>query len=298
MSTVLLCFLVLFATTALAQRTLPPIELPSGPTPGVRERCDLFESCVPFSSRISFSADFLCCEDGSGWTVAHILNPAIVFLYFGNFVTAWFIAFLFEVFEVLVLMAFGDFIVFQTDDLQIESWAGSVVGDAFVQGGIGVFLAWLLVSVTSFRPMFANWARMPGLLRAKYLFMWFAQSCSFILLRFYNERLNWGLLLTLGINTLLLAVVYPLITSSDSDVRYVWRTRDSTASRDRGFRLFIVVLWLVGAQSVGFQYLANDWFQSWVGATLAIVFLLVFSGCRQRGLRQSTRASLAANGYR
>jgi len=259
------------------ERVLPPIVLPESPPPGVFERCDVAELCLPYSKRIQYSYDFLCCEDGNGWVAAHILNPLAAYMFFGDYVTAWFIAFVFEAFEVQVLLSFGGFVVFETNDLELESWAGSVIGDAFIQGGLGVFLAYLLVRVTNFQPMFSNWSRMPGWLRLKYFIMWAAYACSFITLRSFGPTFNWGLAIALALQSAMLLFIFPNITASKADLRYVWFKDQSLSARNRTFIIWWLIDLFIGFQSIGFQYLPNDWFQTWLASVVVGLCLLMLA---------------------
>jgi len=270
------------------------------PAPGVLERCDPFEACLPYMDRFQYSLDFLCCETGSGWVAAHSMNPLGVSVFFGSFMTALAVAFWFEAFEVGVLTLFTSFIIFETRELELETWAGSILGDALIQGSIGAFLGYLLRTVFDVPGPLEAWPLMNGWMRFKYVGLWLVYSASFIPLTFVGENgEHWGLFAAVGIHALLLFVVFPLATRSRTDNLVVWQRRSFTyktlrknggvvrtidrartrpvpeADRRRMFAAWFAINAALASQTTGlYSWAPSDYYQVW-SATLASVLGLL-----------------------
>lgn len=308
MNTLLACVATLSCLAAcVAEENVLIDEAPS-PAPGTKERCNKLQVCLPYSSRIQYSFDFLCCEDGYGWPAAHVLNPLGLSIFFGNFWFAWFGAFVFEAFEVGTLALFGDFVVFETAQLELETWAGSVIGDALIQGAIGATLGLLLRWLWGISGPFQSWDLFSFWQRIKWLALWFAYALSFITLSYAGDAgngntLNYGLFVALAIHTVLLLVVYPLTTRSARDERTVWQQyatylvtyKQETPDKRlvcltgtahislgpvpfwRRYALFAswwVVNVAIGLQSTGYwKWQPNDWYQVWLVAAIILAIL-------------------------
>jgi len=295
------------AATACAQLNGPIPEAPK-PAPGTLERCDPFAECLPYSSRFQYSLDFLCCETGSGWVAAHVLNPLGVSFFFGSFATALAVAFWFEAFEIGVLTLFTSFIIFDTRELELETWAGSVLGDALIQGGLGALLGYLLRWAWDVPGPFEAWSLMGGWLRAKYIGLWLLYAASFILLTFVGENgEHWGMFGALGIQALLLFVVFPFSTRSRTDNAIVWQRRSYkyktiktksglvrvTASaktrpvpeRDRWcvWTTWFLINAALCSQTTGLYYWApSDYYQVWTAVAVAVLALVSIGAIRRQ----------------
>lgn len=299
--------LALLVAVSLAQENGEIQPAPS-PAPGVLERCDVFESCLPYSSRFQYSLDFFCCETGSGWVAAHSLNPLGVAFFFGSFSTALAVAFWFEAFEVGVLTLFTSFIIFETRELELETWAGSILGDALIQGGLGAFLGTLLLWAYDITGPLRSWAFMNNWLRVKYLALWIFYASSFIPLTFVGENgEHWGLFIAIGIHAVYLFGILPFSTRSRSDNLLVWQrrkyeyktvkfrsgvsrqkipTRSSyVPERDRWmlFGTWFVINVLLASQTTGLYFwAASDYYSVWSATALSIIGLLIIGAIRRQ----------------
>jgi len=293
---------------ALSQNVDGPIEPVVRPAPGVTERCNVLESCLPYSDRLQYSLDFFCCETGSGWVAAHILNPMGVSVFFGSFATALAVAFWFEAFEIFTLAFFGNFIVFETTELGLETWAGSILGDALIQGGLGALLGYLLRTAFRVPGPFEAWSIMNAWLRFKYIGLWLLYSLSFIVLSYVGENgEHWGLFVALGIHALLLFGIFPFTTRSALDEAVVWqiRIRDYKYKRtekrhyrvaerlrmehvpeSRRWSLFgawFAINAALASQTTGLYFWApSDYYQVWTATAVAILLLCLAIGWRAK----------------
>lgn len=278
-----------------------PVPQPIFPPPGWATRCDVLESCVPYEvKRQQYSLDFLCCDGDvsvSGYIAAHVANPMFAAVWFGDPWTAFVIAFLFEAFEVFMLTVFGDFGVFATTDLSLETWASSVLGDALINGGMGALLGWLLLRVWRVQGPMCSWGVMPTFwIKLKYVLCWVAYSATFIGISAGGIA---GTLIAFGVQTVVLPVIVLAVTNWRIDRKVVWQLRryrervlinsrgvpdlvrklDSTRSVGLVTRIGLFAsVWFVTAllfsQTSGFvQWAANDWYQVWAVSVFVILLL-------------------------
>lgn len=111
--------------------------------------------CQTFALRDQHSWDFLVCEGQRGWSATHVIMPFALMILSGNFLLSFLIAGAVEIFEALALTAVGSYIVFHTNDAELETKAGSLLGDWLINDLLGVLLAFILLRAL----------QMPGLLR-------------------------------------------------------------------------------------------------------------------------------------
>lgn len=228
-------------------------------TPGLLSRCDLSSACIPYASRDQTSFDFLCCEDRA-WVAAHVMNPLAVGMFFG-WKAAIIAAFWFEVYEITVLLFFDSFIISTTTDLDRETLAGSVLGDAFCNGTLGAILSYQICELARFVPPFQRWSNMKdNWHRAKYvlLFVLFELCFECAGLASFAEP---AILFSVFAFFLYLVLVYSPLTNFAADVRLVWRGESGVAARNTVFLLYVIVAAILYSQNAGLKYFANDWYQ-------------------------------------
>ena len=309
-STLLPALLVVCVLYPAPARSLPPAPLET--TPGVYTRCDRTVSCIPYQARDQHSLDFLCCEDANGWTAAHVIAPMGVGIWFGNPVLAVAVAFWFEGFEAFMLTVFRSYIIFTTSDIDLETLAGSIIGDALIQGSIGAILSYLLLMAFDIPGPMRSWYLMSGWMRFKYVVLLLLYWFAFGALNIVRPDINTGIFIVIGIHGVLLLLVFPLATKSNLDNAGVWQRRkisyrtmavgdgisrvmkDITATsipeleRWRLFVAWFAVNLLICLQTTGISSLnwaANDWYQVWVAALLIALVLTVIYALRVKETR-------------
>lgn len=302
-------FLALIFSSALrsvhAQPVNGPIPPAPSPAPGLVERCDPLVDCLPYSKRFQYSLDFLCCETGAGWVAAHVANPLGVSFFFGSFAAGLAIAFWFEAIEITFLTAFTGFVIFETRELDLETWAGSIIGDALIQGGIGAFLGYLLRTAFNVPGPFESWPLMNSWLRFKYAGLWILYSCSFILVQFVGENgEHWGLFGAIGFHAVFLFVILPFSTRSRLDEAVVWQNRVRKYKYVRGpyrvaeklrvehvpesrrwslYSAWFFINAALASQTTGlYYYLPSDYYQVWIAASLSILVLVLVIALRNQ----------------
>ena len=253
-------------------------------------RCDKAASCV-YCSRNHWSlVDFTCCEDGNGWVSAHMYAPFIFYVFFQSPVWTMFAFTGFEAFEVLALLATGQFVIFQTTEIDLESWSGSMFGDVS-QGFVGLWMAVMLTYVFDFPLLVSTrWhARKYGKVgrRARYVITWGLHALSSIALTWTNETdtLRYGLYTNMGVNALTFWLLYPFWLYSEREDRMIWMSpADGTSypkrRRNAFFALCGLIILLVQLSNAGWHYLPSDWYQVWlteavIGTALTVWALVV-----------------------
>lgn len=239
--------------------------------PGIFTRCDKQVSCFPYSDRDQASLDFLCCED-AGWVGAHVINPMAIILFFGwkesdstgtlaRFMPAIIVAFWFEVLEIILLIVFGDFIFTTTAETDMETLAGAVLGDAFINGTLGAIIGYQICTYAEYIPPFRRWRHMQNNWhRAKYVFLFLLFELAFALLSLSNWNPAYVFAAVAAIAVALLAIWIPF-TSYDVDIKLVWQGARGVIARNLAFSMYIIIAILIYTQNCGIEYMANDWYQ-------------------------------------
>ena len=122
----------------------------AGPWTSLEYDWSYWETCANYTLRDQTSWDFVLCEGNKGWPSAHVTLPFITTLLLGNPLLAFLIQGTFEIFEAIVLLLFKDFIIFDTLDVERETLLGSVGGDWFINGGLGVLAAYFFMDAFDF----------------------------------------------------------------------------------------------------------------------------------------------------
>lgn len=120
------------------------------------------ETCLTYAAREQASWDFVICEANKGWPAAHITLPLMTYVFIQDFWMAWCLPGLFEAFEVATLVFFGDFIIFDTLDVERETLAGALLGDWIINGTLGIIIGMLLVRAIQLPP-FIPWKRLESI---------------------------------------------------------------------------------------------------------------------------------------
>ena len=257
-------------------------------TAGVSTRCNRTESCLPHSARSQYSFDWLCCEDNNGWVAPHFVLPLWTFIYWRSFPITVAQIFLSETAEVTILTIATALGITQFDDNRpLETWAGSLFGDG-LHGMLAILTGYFfLAAIGNKAPLWPDTAGAApaGSLKTKYFFLW-ALYAAFFAANLWRTAgaLNPGMILVTVVHMPLLFWFYPWVTTlTRADHIYIWRARSrqlAVARARRLFRWLALIELLVNLQTVGFQYLANDWYQVWLSVlavTLVAGLAAVFS---------------------
>lgn len=259
------------------------------PAPGAAEHCNVTDACLPFKERGQLSFDFLCCED-SPWVAAHVTHPLGLYVFVGSFFPVGFAVLAFEAFEITALVLFSSFLLFETNELEFETWAGSLLGDGVLQGGQGMLIGALLLYVFDMPSLVPRDRRAPALLWWKYAALCLLHSALFAFAGRVQGEQRVGLVVTtLGL-MLYIFFVLPVVTSSAADERFVWRRGTVSASRRRlFFGVWAAVVGVINVQLLVPDYLPNGWYQSWA-STVPLIVLLALAAAVKRARAQRRRA--------
>ncbi|MDB9801214.1 hypothetical protein OAB94_02430 [Flavobacteriaceae bacterium] len=100
------------------------------------------------------------------WVVPHVLVVFILSIFIKRPWTAFLASGIWEIFEILLLMAFGNFSLFLQAGTQFENLGQALVSDWLIHGGIGCSLSWI----------FCNTFRFPTLINEK---DWYSNPYNF-----------------------------------------------------------------------------------------------------------------------
>ena len=280
---------------------------PAPEFPDIHTRCDKAAECGDYCARNQLSFDFLCCEDGTGWVAAHILNPLLFYMFWQDAAWTALVVLLFEVLEVTFVVLAGGFVIFPTTATELETWAGSLLGDGLAQGGLGLLLGVLIAYTFRMPPLVSTLARVraagPGARgrRARYIAYWALQTTLFLLLPWTNaaDTVRYGLYACAGVQLLLLLLLYPRLLFNDwpLDGRLLWGPAADPALGGAGvprggFWAWALCVAALSLSTAGWQYLANDWFQVWLTAAVLVTLLTAGALLRAASERDGYRVVL------
>lgn len=281
----MLYHLLLFTTAVVAYVTDCRGGRPSSLAPNLLERCNVTASC-DYCDRNHLSFDFLCCEDNSGWVSAHSIMPLIFYVYFQNAEWTALLAMGFESFEQLSFNLTG----ISVDKKDAETLFGSVVGDAFLQGGVGLWLGVLLTYCYDF-PILVSTSVRANLLgrkgrRRRYILTWMLHASTILFLHFTDKTSSvlFGLYVNMGIQVLVFWILFPWvhrIYGTETDDFLVWceNPREShtypKSKRIEFFYLTGLIILLIQLSNSGIKYLQNDWYQVWLTESIIITVLTI-----------------------
>lgn len=228
--------------------------------------------CPDYGAREQLGWDFLVCEVNKGWPAVHVTLPLVVYLFLGDLLAAWTLAGVGELLEISAVLLAGSFVLFSTEEVELETLAGSLVGDWLLNGTLGVLLGWALARVLRVPPLLPAW---PHPERRRPNAWWRAWAWSLLLLTGFvlsNLAVGWvtppgclspdpaacqhvGLLLATALHLALLFAVYLTVRSP-----WVWH-----GYHRRRQALFLL---LVAALEVWIHLQnAQPWVPLWLGPT-------------------------------
>lgn len=272
---------LLFITGAIAYVTDCRGGRPPSIAPNLLERCNVTASCN-YCDRNQLSFDFLCCEDNSGWVSAHFLTPFLFYTYFQNPEWTMLLAFGFEPLEQLAF----NLTAISVSELDAETLFGSVIGDAILQGGSGLWIGVLVTYCFDFPLLVsterrAHRVKRPGR-RRRYIFTWMLHTTAIMLLSFKSDNVLYGLYANMALQILLFWGIFPWVTQlyhTDIDDELIWRKRFDESyvyprnKRTGFFYLVGAIIISIQLSNAGFYYLPNDWYQVWLTEAIIITGL-------------------------
>lgn len=253
--------------------------------PNLLQRCDQNLSCA-YCSRNHWSFDFLCCEDGSGWVGAHAITPMIIYLYWQNAVWTILAFSLWEVLEVFALISFARLV--RITAFEGETWGGSLVGDALIQGTVGLWLGILLTYIFDLPLLVSTvWHvrkyKKPGR-RVGYIAVWAIQILSTIALTWSSpdDNVRYGLYINMAVHLFVFALLHPWILANNAADEMIWKhpTTGEIYPRNWRYGFFYTtaaIIMAIAVSNAGWHYLANDWFQVWVTEAVIATVLSVWA---------------------
>lgn len=112
--------------------------------------------CANFSLRDQHGTDWLLCEGAKGWPAQHVVASFVAYLFFHEVATSWTLSVAaawaytlgFELFEVLSVVLFGQYVGFgPVHETQKETLAGVLIGDMLSTNLLGIVICAMLLYV-------------------------------------------------------------------------------------------------------------------------------------------------------
>jgi hypothetical protein len=279
--------LLLVVGVALSQIPDCHLPQPGNVKPDLRFRCNKLDSCA-YCNKIQMSFEWLCCEDDTGWVSAHILTPFLIYMFWQSPVWSAFIPFLFEPLENLWVMFVNNA---ASNQFALETFFGSAVGDALINGLTGLWLGTLITYIFDL-PMLSSTQYRAHQLNAqkrrwRYVIVWGIHiACIFFIpLTNDGDTIRYGVYINCACQALFFWILYPWVLYTDRENALVW----SEVSTDRNSPVYpkwkrYTFFYSAGAMLIGlelsnggWQYLANDWFQVWVTAWGCLTVLTILA---------------------
>lgn len=229
--------------------------------------------CLDITQRQPYSFDFLACEGFNGWSAAHVMTPFVVMLFFGNFPLAWLAAGLVEIAEALRPTLFGLGAMSSNPAGEFETLAGSILGDWAMNDLLGILAAHTLLHLFSLPSLFSGIYKCSSSHRGRSMprarmwsVHWWKQHIIFLVFMGINVLPAWvypkgcnptipgacinaGLMLSVGLQLILIVLCAVWFMRSYSDEKYLW-LNDSVSL---GQRRFLFVAWFIFILAVGLQ---------------------------------------------
>jgi hypothetical protein len=251
--------------------------------PGTRSRCDKTVACAD-SARTNYDWTFLCCEDETFWPGSHVVAPIGIYILIGDEATAAFLVVFWEVIETLSLVIAGQYVLYPTTPGQLETSAGQLLGDGFINGFYGILLGMLVSSYSGY----------PGLLHLirerrggatvfhadqvrkrviwKYTGIFVLYCLCFLIAGHHVPSFVYGPYICLAMLAIFLFVCARYLIKED-DVPGVNMRK---TFRRAALPWFIVsVVTSIGA--LGSRILANEWYQVWVFYYASTLIMLAYA---------------------
>ena len=214
------------------------------------------------------------------WAVPHILNVFWIGIITRDPFFAFFIAGLNEALETLFQMIFGSFVLYVNANYTSENFAGSLVDDFLIQGGIGVLLSLIYIWIYSSPRMlrFRDLSKCQNFGKFVYYFFFVLLLIvpgSILFKAVTGTGFAYGILLYP-----LFFVVFVGLNVLTKVNRLTWQ-RYTTGEQAEFWIVALVYTLVMSLQALG-DYLYSSAIQSWLWSLIFLVFLLVRAGIQYR----------------
>lgn len=239
--------------------------------------------------RNHLSFDFLCCESGK-WIGLHLTNPLVFYIVWNSEVVTIAVVLAFEVFETFLLTTAGSAPLLFEDNEDSETLAASLMGDALIQGGLGLVIGYLLRVLFLTPTLVSSRARAFAYdamgTRIFYMIVYIGTLIGFGFAGFETTTgVRLGLLATTVWVLMFVLIVYPCVLSRPIDDRMLWTMRNGEVwPRTQRYAFFVTLaLIIVAAHAPHIApnqpiYAVNEWYQQWIvmGTIALVLYVLAF----------------------
>ena len=240
-------------------------------TAGAVTQCDREVSCTA-ERFFKFDNSWLCCEDDSGWPISHLINPLAITIITGQPIWTFVLFFYFEAFEIDAESLAGTFVFVPADATNRETLAGSLIADAQIQGALGAMLGYSISLLVGWPGFLAYHEKMTHYVEMKYVLLVLLSALTFIPGGLIANTFNYGLLITLALQTLLAFVIIPWSISKHDLPGYDFRP-----SYARVKWLWILTLLPIVLTGLVPRFLVNYYYPLWIVAVgLILLYQAVY----------------------
>lgn len=264
--------------------------------------------CLTYEAREAYSLDFLVCEGYNGWAATHMMSFFTLMLFIGDIAPTWIAAALLEMFEVLMITAFGAHWLMThgyTSALSLETLAGSIIGDWMINDFFGILAAWFLMNRMGVPGLLSPWFKssrnqardLPPIWKST---LWWKQAGVAVLImamfilpvwvypagcdqHIPYDCWNVGLIANAIITLIIIAVCAGWFMRSDDHQRHLWGGYRVSARRRNAFFFFwALYVVLVSFQNIHpavlwFVPLIAEWAQCWLAGIVWVIILACYA---------------------
>ncbi len=250
------------------------------PIPDLREPFD-FETNCDIDVRKATGNDWVQCEDRSGAPASHVLNPLDIMIFTGDPLHTLLVTFVWEAVETGMLTFYGSYVIFEDVDSELETNSGQLLGDAAIQGSIGVLIGWLIVLAARWPGIFSSvyrpgrlvFTRIKAAAFTRLFVLWGINSAIYGLIGITTERYSVGFSAAIVVHLIYNVLVMPLFI----------RTTDVGGDDLRAAYFRLLPMWVMARLFVGLlggglqlRFMRSFYEQTWLAAAIvcAVIFAL------------------------
>jgi hypothetical protein len=235
------------------------------PAINLTERCNRTVSCQ-VCDRNDYSFDWLCCEDYGGRPAGYFATAFLMQMYFKNPVWTFSTIVFYEFLEKIYVQRYFD------SFLDYESVMGTLAGD-LLQGLGGMWFSALLSICFGLPALIPTWKRAHRVgetgMRMVLIAVAMLHILSVVWLLWIGSTYNWGLIGHACTMVAMMWLLNPFVLYTGRQDQLVWSDKKGNIIIEAGRRqayFFVAGGALVAVEfmNFGWEFMANDWFQSWV----------------------------------
>lgn len=277
-------WLVFFTVLAITIGTIYKYNtIPVGQGTGLYRRCDFtFYNTPPPKGQTGPRSDrdqsWLCVEGVHGWPAVHSIAPMNVQVYTGDFKLSTLSGFVWEAYEI-ILQSFIDKLplVDSSHEDQLESTAGSLIGDATITDMFGVLLGVSINELSGFSGFYSLYPYMrDAKVCAKYTVITIVGVAFSLMSGAHSPNVNYGLMLNALFQCVYILAIVPFLMDANDIAEEYRHQIDFIGSYRRAKFMWVGSILLIAISCLGWRFLSNEFYQAWATTLSLIICLRAF----------------------